>query len=286
MNDNKDSIPLHPHGVAPAVSTDGILKHLWVSIVATITLAVIVCGIYPLVVWGLSQALFHDKANGSLITNKDGTVVASRLIGQSFSDAKYFHPRPSAAGNGYDPTSSGGSNLGPMSAKLINGTTKPTTLPATKPGGDPLPGPDAVDYDGIQLRIVLYCQDNNIPLEPADMLKTFQDKDGNYDQVKLVKAFNDGDHPLTVKATKPIPADAVTSSASGLDPHISPENAEIQAARVAKARGISDSDMQKLIGDNTDHRDLGFLGEPGVNLITLNLALDKDHPVAPPATKP
>lgn len=277
MNDKNPSLKLHdePADKPPGVSSDGMLKHLFVSLVATIALAIIVCGIYPMIVWALSQLMFHNKADGSLIKSPDGTVIASRLIGQQFSDAKYFHPRPSAAGNGYDPTASGGSNLGPMSAKLINGTTKPATMPNPKPGGEALPTV-AVDYDGIQLRVIRYATENNIGLEGSLPLKDFKDKDGNFDEVKLVNAFNDGDHPLTIKATSPIPADAVTASASGLDPHISPENAAIQAQRVADARHIPVDEVKKLIAANTDGRDLGLLGEPGVNLITLNLALDKE----------
>ena len=265
------------------ISTDGILHHLRVSIVATIVLAVICCGVYPLVVWGLSQAFFHDKANGSLITDAGGKVVGSRLIGQGFSDAKYFHPRPSAAGSGYDPTASSGSNLGPMSAKLINGTTKPSTPPATQPAV-------VVDNDGIQLRLLHYCDDNSIPFDAirdsasAD-LKPFKTKDG-WDEVKLILAFNDGDHPLSIKPGASIPADAVTASASGLDPHISLDNAKIQIARVADARHLKADEVQKLINENTDGAGLGFLGEPGVNVLMLNLALDKVAPVLPSATNP
>lgn len=278
----------HAEPPKPAAADDrGILHHLRVSIVATLVLAVICCGVYPLVVWGLSQAIFRDKANGSLIKDDKGQVIGSRLIGQSFTDAKYFHPRPSSAGSGYDATASGGSNLGPTSAKLLNGTTKPTTQPNPK-GGDPLPGPDAVDFDGVKLRILLYCQENNIALlEPSQPLKTFVDDKGNYDQVKLIKAFNDDTAPLTFKPAKEIPADAVTGSASGLDPHISLANAAIQVARVAEARKVKPEQVQKLVDENTDGRGLGFLGEPGVNVLTLNLALDKAYPVAPaPTTQP
>jgi K+-transporting ATPase ATPase C chain len=261
---------------APAIADGGILHHLRVSIVATIVLAVICCGFYPLIVWGLSQAIFRDKANGSLIRDASGQVVGSKLIGQAFSDAKYFHPRPSAAA--YDATASGGSNLGPTSAKLFNGTTKSTTLPATKPGDPAVAGPDAVDYDGIKLRVLLYCQENNIPVEASWPLKGFMDDKGNYDQVKLVKAFSDDRAPLTFKASVEIPADAVTASASGLDPHISFANAKLQITRVASARKISPATVEKLIDENTNGRDLGILGEPGVNVLGLNLALDHQQP--------
>jgi K+-transporting ATPase ATPase C chain len=132
-----------------------------------------------------------------------------------------------------------------------------------------------VDYDGIKLRTILYAQENNIDVVDASQpLKTFQDDKGNYDQVKLINAFNDGDHPLTFKTARPIPADAVTSSASGLDPHISVANADIQARRVADARKISVDRVQSLIRQNSEGPDLGILGDPGVNVLKLNIALD------------
>ena len=248
------------------------LTHLRISIIATLVLAVLCCGVYPAIVWGLSQALFHNKANGSLVT-RDGTptdddsqAVGSSLLGQPFADAKYFHPRPSAAGNGYDPTASGGSNLGPLSAKLFNGTTQPSTQPSQPP---------TVSFDGIKLRTILYAQDNGIDiLDASQPLKDFQDAKGNYDQVKLITAFNDPDHPLTFRTAKPIPADAITASASGLDPHISVANAQMQAQRVADARKIPVDQVNALISQNTDGPDLGILGDPGVNVLKLNLAMD------------
>lgn len=177
----------------------------------TIVFAVVCCGLYPLVVFGISQVLFHDKANGSLIVDKDGTIHGSRLLGQSFTADKYFHSRPSAAGNGYDATSSSGSNLGPTSQKLA---------------------------DAIKQNIADYRTQNNL------------------------------------ETNTPVPADAVTASASGLDPHISLRNAELQTPRVAKARGLGEDKVRELIHANTDTADLGFLGEPGVNVLPLNLALD------------
>ena len=181
---------------------------------ATLALAVVCCGLYPLVVFGVSQILFHDKANGSLIVDKDGTIHGSRLIGQQFTADKYFISRPSDAGaNGmaYDPTSSGGSNLGPTSQKL---------------------------HDTIAQNIASYRAQNNLD------------------------------------TNTPVPADAVTASASGLDPHISLRNAELQMPRVAKARGLGEDKVRELIRANTDSADLGILGEPGVNVLPLNLALD------------
>jgi K+-transporting ATPase ATPase C chain len=250
-------------------SNDNFWTHLRVSIVATIVLTVVVSGIYPAIVWGLSQLLFPWQANGSLIdrdgnrVTKDDQAVGSALLGQNFSDAKYFHPRPSSAGNGYDPTSSGGSNLGPTSAKLINGTTKKDDK-----------GNEVVDFDGVHDRIVHYCVENNIEFDSSTPLKEFQDKQGSPDDVKLIKAFN-ADGPLVFMPKREIPADAVTASGSGLDPHISVENAKIQAGRVAAARKISPSKVNELIGQFTEGPDLGFLGDPRVNVLRLNLALDK-----------
>ncbi len=246
------------------------------AVLSTLILAVVCCGLYPVVVWGCAQALFHDKANGSLITDASGTVRGSRLLGQGFSSDKYFIPRASAAGNGYDATSSGGSNLGPTSKKLTNGTIKLTAIAS---GSELQPGPDVVDYDGLKLRIISYCDQNGIAYEllregrPVDA-PSFKDAKGEYDQVKLIKAFNDDARPLTVHSSKPLPADAITASGSGLDPHISPANALLQAPRVARLRQLSLDKVNDLIAANTDKPDLGLLGEPGVNVLALNLALD------------
>ena len=181
------------------------------AVLATLIIAIVCCGLYPLVVFGISQALFRGNANGSLILDKDGTVRGSKLLGQAFTGEKYFQPRPSAAGNGYDAANSGGSNLGPTSQKL---------------------------NDAIKERIATYRKGNGL------------------------------------SDTDPVPADAVTASGSGLDPHISPRNAELQLPRVAKARGLSEDKVRALVQQNTDGRDLGVLGDPGVNVLELNLALD------------
>ena len=184
------------------------------AVMVTLALAVVCCGIYPLAVFGVGQALFHDKANGSLIVGKDGTIHGSRLIGQQFTRDKYFIPRPSAAGaNGmtYDATSSGGSNLGPTSQKLS---------------------------DTLRLNIASYRAQNQLD------------------------------------TNTPVPADAVTASGSGLDPHISVRNAALQAPRVAKTRNLPVEKVQALIRANTDPASLGLLGDPGVNVLPLNLALD------------
>ena len=194
-------------------------------------------------------------------------MIGSELIGQNFSKPEYFHPRPSAAGSGYDATASGGSNLGPTSAKLIHGTTKMDDKKN-----------EVVDFDGISLRIVHYCVENDIPYESSVPLDQFKDANGDLDDVKLIKAFNDDKAPLVFTPKAPIPADAVTASASGLDPHISPANAQVQAARVAKARGISGGPGEPTDCQFTEGPDLGLLGEPRVNVLKLNLALDQRFP--------
>src|SRR6202521_2532508 len=188
----------------------------------TLALTLLTGLLYPAVMTGVSELIFPKQANGSLVT-VNGKVLGSSLIAQGFSKPEYFHPRPSAAGSGYDATSSGGSNLGPTSAKLVHGTTKMDDKKN-----------EIVDFDGINLRMVHYCLDNDIPYESSVPLDQFKDSKGGLDDVKLIKAFNDDKTPLLFKAKAPIPPDAVTGSSSGLDPHISPANAEAQAARVAK----------------------------------------------------
>ena len=271
------------------------LTHLRVSIVATIVLGVIVSGIYPAIVWGLAQTLFHHQANGSLIkkdgtpTDNDSEAVGSALLGQPFSDVKYFHPRPSAAGNGYDPTASGGTNLGPLSDKLINGATNAaTTQPTTQP--------ESLAFDGIRLRTIHYAVDNGIPFKLYNVrsdgtgpkvevpIKQFQDAQGNLNDVALVDAFphpeNDSSDRMVLIAdgfSTAIPPDAVTASSSGLDPHISVDNAQLQAKRVANARKVSVDKVKSLIDEYTDGSSLGILGDPGVNVLKLNVALDNQQ---------
>jgi potassium-transporting ATPase KdpC subunit len=240
------------------------LKDLKAGFLMMVVMTAITGGVYPAVVTGIAQLAFRDRANGSLVTS-NGQVVGSRLIGQTFTKPEYFHPRPSAAGaNGYDPTATAGSNLGPTSAKLINGTTK---LDDKKK--------EVVDFDGIKLRVVHYCVDNDIPFESSVPLDRFTDTRGDLDDVKLIKAFNDDRAPLRFRAKEAIPSDAVTGSASGIDPHISPKNADMQAARVAKSRRISVDEVRALIARHTDGRTLGMFGEPHVNVLELNLALDQ-----------
>jgi potassium-transporting ATPase KdpC subunit len=199
-----------------------LLINLKVSLLLTVVFAVLLCGAYPVAVWAGAQAFFAGKANGSLIVDKDGTVRGSALLAQNFSSDKYFQPRASAAGTGYDATSSGGTNFGPTSQKLS---------------------------DSVKAAVAAYRTSN------------------------------------AMAADAPVPADAVTSSCSGLDPHISVANARIQAARVAKARGLSIEKVQALLDANTDGQDLGFLGEAGVNVLKLNVALDGAQAPAPAGAK-
>lgn len=256
-----------------------IVQETITSILATIVFAVVLCGLYPLVVWGAGQLLFRHQADGSLIESADGRIVGSEWLGQNFTSAKYFQPRPSSAGTGYDASSSSGSNLGPTSKKFINGTTKSILVP----GKDPTtftPAPDVVDFDGVKLRVINYCDANGISYEliqdgkPVDP-KTFKSDKGDYDPVKLITAFNDDARPLTVQPASLIPGDAVTGSGSGLDPHISVKNALLQAARVARERKLSLEVVKAEIEKATAGPQFGILGDAGVNVLKLNLALDK-----------
>jgi potassium-transporting ATPase KdpC subunit len=244
------------------------LKELGPGLRLTIVFTILTGIIYPVVMTGLSETIFPRQAKGSLVT-VNGKVVGSSLIGQPFTKAEYFHPRPSAAGNGYDASASGATNLGPTSAKLLHGTTKMDDKKN-----------EVVDFDGFDDRIVHYCVENGIPYESSVPLDQFKDSQGNLDDVKLIKAFNDDKAPLVFTPKTPIPQDAVTGSASGLDPHISPANAEMQTARVAKARGVSADQVKQLIAQSTERPDWGFLGEPRVNVLLLNVALDQHFPIS------
>jgi potassium-transporting ATPase KdpC subunit len=240
-----------------------ILPGLRIKIFLTVVLGIV----YPLVVTGIGQVAFPHRANGSLVVS-GGKVIGSELIGQGFARSEYFQPRPSSAGSGYDAASSGGSNLGPTSARLLRGATKTDDKKN-----------EVVDFDGVSLRILHYCLDNDIPYEASLPLDQFRDAKGALDDVKLIRAFNDAKTPLRFTAKAAIPADAVTASASGLDPHISPANAQAQAARVAKARGVAADQLKRLIAGSTEGPELGLLGEPRVNVLRLNLALDQRFPV-------
>ena len=244
------------------------IKELGPGFRLTLIFTILLGLLYPVVMTGISQLIFSRQANGSLVT-VNGKVVGSSLIGQNFSKPEYFHPRPSAAGSGYDGGYSYGSNLGPTSAKLLRGTTKMDDKKN-----------EVVDFDGVSLRIVHYCLDNDISYESSLPLDQFKNAHGDLDDAKLIKAFNDEKAPLVFTAKAPVPADAVTASSSGLDPHISPGNAEAQAARVAKARGALVDQVKQLIAESTERPDLEFLGEPGVNVLMLNIALDQRFPAS------
>jgi potassium-transporting ATPase KdpC subunit len=243
-------------------------KELGPGLRLTLVFTILTGLLYPAVMTGLAELIFPKQAGGSLV-RVNGTLVGSSLIGQSFAKPEYFHPRPSAAGNGYDATASNGTNLGPTSAKLLHGTTKMDDK-----------GREIVDFDGIEDRLVHYCIDNDLPYQSSVPLDRFQDSQGNLDDVKLIDAFNDPKSPLVFTAQRPIPPDAVAASSSGLDPQISPRNAEIQAARVAKARGVALDEVKGLIPQFTERADWGFLGEPRVNVLLLNVELDRKFPVS------
>ena len=188
-----------------------IVQNLLIAALMTIVTTLLLGVVYPLTVTGIAQVAFPDKANGQLI-ERDGKIVGSRLIGQSFSSPGYFRSRPSAAGTGYDAANSAGTQLGPTNKKLV---------------------------DSVRARVEAARKEN---------------------------------------ATAPVPIDLVTASASGLDPHISPAAADFQVPRVARERGMSESDVRALVTAHTKGRQLSFLGEPRVNVLQLNLALDALKP--------
>ncbi|HEX7722964.1 MAG TPA: potassium-transporting ATPase subunit KdpC [Pyrinomonadaceae bacterium] len=190
------------------------MKNLLTAILMTIVTTILLGVIYPLVVTGLAQAIFPDQANGQLIRRADGTIIGSRIIGQPFAGAGYFHSRPSAAGAaGYDASASSGSNLGPTSQKLIE----------------------------------------RVEAQIADLQKE-----------------NPG---------KPVPIDLVTTSGSGLDPHISPAAADFQVPSIARERALTENDVRQIVGAHTEGRTFGLLGEPRVNVLELNLDLDRRKPL-------
>ena len=195
-----------------AVARESLVQHLRSAVLMVIVLTLLFGIVYPLVMTGISQVLFAAQANGSLVRDSAGKVIGSAILAQNFTQPQYFHPRPSAAGSdGYDASSSGGSNLGPTHQKLI---------------------------DTVRDRTAAYRQDNGVAADAA------------------------------------VPVDAVTASASGLDPDISPANALLQVGRVARARGISEDQVRALVQQSTEGRTLGIFGEPRVNVLKLNLALD------------
>lgn len=197
--------------ITPMNTDMNLKKHLVVAVLMTVVLTVVLGVAYPLVVTALAQALFHEQANGQL-RERGGHVIGSAIIAQAFTSPRYFHPRASAAGNGYDPTNSRGTNLGPTNKKLI---------------------------DAVRAAVTAAKKEN-----PA----------------------------------APVPIDMVTTSASGFDPHISPDNAMFQVPRVARARAISEADLRDFLAGRVEGRQLGFLGEPRVNVLLLNLAMDERWP--------
>ena len=195
-------------------------KPLLPTLRLTIVLAITTGILFPGALSAISHLLFPDESEGSLLRGAGGGVIGSRLIGQNFSKPEYFHPRPSAAGNGYAAEASSGTNLGPTSGKLIDGTK---------------------DFPGIKQLAQQFVQENGLAPNVA------------------------------------VPVDAVTRSGSGLDPHISPENAFLQAPRVARARHMPESTVVNLVHQYVERRQLDFLREPRVNVLLLNLALDKSN---------
>jgi len=189
-----------------------ITRNLLIAVLMTIATTILLGLVYPLAMTAIAQAIFPDKANGQLVM-REGRVIGSRIIGESFSSPGYFHGRPSAAGTGYDAANSAGTNLGPTSRNLV-------------------------------------------------------------DAVKTAVAAAQKENP-----SAPVPIDLVTSSASGLDPHLSPAAALFQAPRVAAARRASEADVRRLVGAHIEPRQFGFLGEPRVNVLELNLALDEQWPI-------
>ena len=189
---------------------DNTLRHVVTSVLYTAVSVIALGLIYPLVIWGIGTVLFHHQAEGSLISDKNGTVIGSDLIGQNWTQPQYFHGRPSAAGKGYDPTATGGTNLGPTSKKLIDAT-----------------------------RAAIAALEKENP-----------------------------------DARGPVPMDLVTSSASGIDPDVSPEGAYYQVPRVAKARGLPVEAVRATVASHVIPRQFGLLGEPRVNVLALNRALD------------
>jgi len=189
-----------------------ITRNLLIAVLMTIATTILLGLVYPLAMTAIAQAIFPDKANGQLVM-REGRVIGSRIIGESFSSPGYFHGRPSAAGTGYDAANSAGTNLGPTSRKLV-------------------------------------------------------------DAVKTAVAAAQKENP-----SAPVPIDLVTSSASGLDPHLSPAAALFQAPRVAAARHASEADVRRLVEAHIEPRQFGFLGEPRVNVLELNLALDEQWPI-------
>jgi potassium-transporting ATPase KdpC subunit len=221
-----------------------LIRETIVSLRATAVVVVLGCVLYPLAVYAIGHTVLRHQADGSLI-DRDGNpaspddAVGSSLLGQGFKAPEYFHPRPSAAGAGYDAANSSGTNLGPLSDKLLNGVADD---PKTKDVDE--------SFAGVKQLVQAYRLENKLA---ADAL---------------------------------VPADAVTRSASGLDPDISPANAGLQVARVADARGVSADEVRALLARATKGRQLGLFGDPRVNVLETNLVLDRELPKRPAGAHP
>jgi K+-transporting ATPase ATPase C chain len=238
-------------------------QETWNAIKITVALLVLCVIIYPLLVWGVGQLAFNKQANGSLVKDGQGNVIGSEIIGQAFTRPEYFHGRPSVVG--YNAAGSGASNLGPTNPQLIEGNgsevqVKPGETPPSN--GTPVEGKENTyyvpgSYLGVKNYAEQFRQENGLPADAK------------------------------------LPADIVTASGSGLDPHISVEAATLQINRIVDARkglggnngSISPEKVKELISQNTDGRDLGVLGEPRVNVLKLNLALDAVYGTPPAAAK-
>jgi potassium-transporting ATPase KdpC subunit len=252
-------------------------RYLLPSVMLTAIVAVALGLVYPIAMTGIGRALFPYRTNGSLIT-QNGKVIGSALIGQEFlgkdgnPDPKYFQPRPSAAGAGYDASVSSASNLGPGDPRLVGNIPGLNT-------DDPTKNPYATPADPYCVPVQATDKDGNDVTDKAGNPVYETNKDGTYvcnsstvpERVLAYRALNN------VPANVKIPVDAVTASGSGLDPDISPANANLQAARVATARHLDLATVNALIKKHTNGRQLGFLGEKTVNVLDLNLALDKLH---------
>jgi potassium-transporting ATPase KdpC subunit len=220
-----------------------LIRETFISLRATVLVAFLGCAFYPLAVYAIDHIVLRPQADGSLIDRHGGTAgpdeaVGSSLLGQPFKLPEYLHPRPSAAGSGYDAANSSGTNLGPISDKLLNGVADD---PKTKDVDE--------SFAGIKQLVDAYRAENKLP------------------------------------ATALVPADAVTRSGSGLDPDITPANAGLQAARIATARGVGVDEVRALLDRQTKGRQWGLFGDPRVNVLEANVALDRELPKRSPAGK-
>ncbi|VEG57472.1 K+ transporting ATPase, KdpC subunit [Mycolicibacterium aurum] len=280
-----------------------IVRQHWAALRALLVFTVVLGLAYPLLVWLIAQAPFlSDKANGSIV-DANGQAVGSSLIGQNYTDAdgnplpQYFQGRPSAAGDGYDPMATSASNLGPES--LVDAPDKPSLLTLVCSRSAEVGERDGVsgarpfctgEGVGAVLSVIGPRDSRGNVVDPARVVSVNEPCDTTpapfvetYDGVRVECAESGDDYSIgqlvpirgAAPADPAVPADAVTASASGLDPDISPQYAELQVDRVAAARGESPDQVRALVAEHTEGRGLGFLGEPRVNVLELNLALDR-----------